>query len=424
MSLELIKSSVEQIGKNFEEYKHTADKARTEKDSLLESKMAKLADDISAKHEELQKQFNEAQAKAQRPVQTDEQISKAEKDAKTFARARRDVQGSIRVAAELYVPNQEQTQKYENAFGQYLRIDKDGLEPEIRKDLSVGSDPDGGYWIMPPTIADAVVARVFETSPIRQVASVQAIGTREFVVPEDPNDVGAGWVAERGPVTSTTTMQIARKTIPAYELYAEPVVTTQMLEDSMIDISAYLASKIADKFARVQNTAFVAGTGVGQPRGLTTYASGTTWGSQLEQIGSTSSGAFTYTGLVKIITAIKDKYQANAKFLVQRQSISSIMLLQDGNGRYIFQPILNGNFNNTPLLGYELVYATDMPAVGAGALALAFGDFKAGYQIVDRVGMSTIRDNLTSKPNVLFYTRARVGGDVVDFDAIKLQVLT
>src|SRR6516164_1715099 len=112
MSLELIKTSVEQIGKNFEEYKATADKARHEKDSLLESKMAKLADDISAKHEELQKQFNEAQAKAQRPVQTDEQISKAEKDAKTFARARRDVQGSIRVAAELYVPNQEQTQKY------------------------------------------------------------------------------------------------------------------------------------------------------------------------------------------------------------------------------------------------------------------------------------------------------------------------
>jgi HK97 family phage major capsid protein len=259
---------------------------------------------------------------------------------------------------------------------------------------------------------------------MRQVASVQTIGTREYVVPEDPNDVGAGWVAERGPITTTTTMQVSRKTIPAQELYAEPVVTTQMLEDAMINIEDYLSNKISDKFSRVENTAFVNGTGVGQPRGILTYTSGTTWGSTIEQIGTGSSGAFTYPGLMNLITGIKDKFQARAEFLIRRQSITSIMTLVDGASRLIFQPILNGAFNSTPLLGYKINYAADMPAVAGGALAMAFGDFKAAYQIVDRVGMSTIRDNLTSKPNVLFYTRKRVGGDVVDFDAYKIQVLT
>ena len=141
-------------------------------------------------------------------------------------------------------------------------------------------------------------------------------------------------------------------------------------------------------------------------------------------MGTGTSAHFTYTGLINLITSIKEKYQANAQFLIRRQSISDIMTIVDGNGRYIFQPILNGNFNNTPLLGYPIRYATDMAALGAGALSAAFGDFKAGYLIVDRVGMSTIRDNLTSKPNVLFYTRKRVGGDVIDFDAFKLQVLS
>lgn len=424
MSLELIKSSVDSIGRNFEEFKATAEKARKEQDSLLEGKLAKLAEDITAKHEAVQRQINDIEAKGQRPAQTDEQINKAQKNAEKFAASRRDIQSGIRAAAELYQPNLEQCDKYAKAFLQYLRIDKDGLEPDVRKDLSVGSDPDGGYWILPPTMADQIVARVFESSPMRQLASVQAIGTREYVVPEDPNDVGAGWVAERGPVTSTTTAQVARKTIPAYEMYAEPVVTTQMLEDAMIDIEAYLANKISDKFSRVEATGFIAGNGVGQPRGITTYSSGTTWGSTLEQIGSGSSGAFTYSGLINLITGVKDKYQGNAQFLVRRQSIASIMTLTDGASRLIFQPILNGAFNSTPLLGYKINYATDMPSVGAGALAMAFGDFKAGYQIVDRVGMSTIRDNLTSKPNVLFYTRKRVGGDVVDFDAIKLHVLS
>lgn len=424
MSLDLIKSSVESIGRNFEEFKHAADRARKEQDHLLDEKVSKLAEEITSKHEAVTRELNALQAKAQRPVQTDEQINKQQKSAQDFANARRDIQSAIRISEELYKPNVEQCEKYSVAFSRYLRIDKDGLEPDIRKDLSVGSDPDGGYWILPPTMAADVVARVFETSPMRKVASVQTIGTREYVVPEDPNDVGAGWVAERGAITTTTTMQVARKVIPAQEMYAEPVVTTQMLEDAMIDIAQYLAGKISDKFSRVENTAFVNGTGVGQPRGFLTYASGTTWGSQIEQVGSGSSGVFTYTGLVNIITSIKDKYQANAQWFIRRQSIASIMLLTDASNRLIFQPIINGAFNATPLLGYQINYATDMPAIAGGALAAAFGDFKAAYQIIDRIGMSTIRDNLTSKPNVLFYTRKRVGGDIVDFDALKLQVLT
>jgi HK97 family phage major capsid protein len=297
MSLDLIKSSVDSIGRNFEEFKSAAERARKEQDSLLDQKVSKLAEEITAKHEAVSRELNALQAKAQRPAQTDEQINKAQKNAEQFAGARRDIQSSIRMSAELYQPNIEQCDKYSKAFLQYLRLDKDGLEPDVRKDLSVGSDPDGGYWILNPTMSEKIVARVFETSPMRQVASVQTIGTREYVVPEDPNDVGAGWVAERGPITTTTTMQVSRKTIPAQELYAEPVVTTQMLEDAMINIEDYLSNKISDKFSRVENTAFVNGTGVGQPRGILTYASGTTWGSTIEQIGTGSSGAFTYARL-------------------------------------------------------------------------------------------------------------------------------
>lgn len=422
MSLELISKSVSDIGRNFEEFKATAEKSRKEQDALLEEKIKKLAEDITSKHEAVTRELNTLQAKAQRPAQSDEQVNKAQKGAELFAKMRRDAQAATRIGAD-FSANEEQCASYAKAFDQYLRLDKDGLEVDVRKDLSVGSDPDGGYWLLPPTMAQNIVRRVFETSPMRQVASVMTIGTREYIVPEDPNDVGAGWVAERGPVNTTTTMQIARKAIPAHELYAMPVITTQMLEDAMIDIAGYLEGKVADKFARTEATAFISGNGVGQPRGITTYASGTSWG-QIEQIGSGSSGAFTYSGLINLITGIKDKYQGGAEFLIRRQSVASIMTLVDGASRLIFQPILNGAFNSTPLLGYKINYATDMPAVGAGALALAFGDFKSAYQIVDRVGVSTIRDNLTSKPNVLFYTRKRVGGDVVDFDAFKLHVLS
>lgn len=420
-TLNEIKSNVDAIGINFEEFKATAEKTRKEKDVLLDEKLTKLAEDITAKHEAVQRELNAMNAKAQRPVVEGANDSAAEAHAELFAKSRRDVQNGYR---NDFAASAEQTKAYTAAFTRYMRVDKDMLDVEQRKDLSVGSDPDGGYFVTPPTIASKIVARIFETSPVRNLASVITIGTREYIVPEDPNEVGAGWVAERAARPTTATMQIARKTIVAQELYAEPAVTTQMLEDSLIDLESYLSKKIADKIGRVENTAFVLGTGSGQPRGFLTYANGVTWGNSIQQIGSGTSGSFTYNGLINLITSIKDNYQGNAELMIRRQSVASIMTLTDAASRLIFQPILNGAFNSTPLLGYKINYATDMPGVAAGALALAFGDFKSGYQIVDRVGISMIRDNLTSKPNVLFYTRKRTGGDVVDFDAIKIQVLT
>ena len=61
-----------------------------------------------------------------------------------------------------------------------------------------------------------------------------------------------------------------------------------------------------------------------------------------------------------------------------------------------------------------------MPDVASGAVAIAFGDFARGYLIVDRAGVSVLRDPYSSKPYVLFYTLKRVGGGVQNYDAIKL----
>ena len=64
-----------------------------------------------------------------------------------------------------------------------------------------------------------------------------------------------------------------------------------------------------------------------------------------------------------------------------------------------------------------------MPAIGANSLSLAYGDFSRGFMIVDRIGIRVLRDPFTEKPFTLFYTTKRVGGQVVNFEAIKLQKL-
>ena len=71
-------------------------------------------------------------------------------------------------------------------------------------------------------------------------------------------------------------------------------------------------------------------------------------------------------------------------------------------------------------MGFPIVFCEDMDELGAGTYPLAFGDMKSAYTVVDRMGDRILRDPYTSKPWVQFYTTRRVGGDVVNFDALKL----
>lgn len=300
-----------------------------------------------------------------------------------------------------------------------------------KKALSTDSMPDGGY-LVPTEMANFIATRVFETSPIRQLANVIQIGGKSITVPVDDTAAEAEWVGEGATRSSTATPTIGQLEIVAHELSAKPKATHAMLEDAGFNIEAWLSGKIADIVSRKENTAFVTGDGVGSPRGFTTYAAWTTPGSyergKIEQIVSGVSGEFTADGLIDIQDALLEPYQANATWLMRRASFSAIRKLKDGESRYLLGIGLAGldgaPFPALTLLGRPLVFAADVPAVGSSALAAAYGDFRRAYTIVDRVGLATLNDPYTDDAFVIFKTRKRVGGGVTNFDALKLQKLS
>ena len=124
-------------------------------------------------------------------------------------------------------------------------------------------------------------------------------------------------------------------------------------------------------------------------------------------------------GLVALQNALKEPYQANAIFLTQRASNALLLGIEDGQGRPIFNMGYDKNSGLEPtILGKPVVFAADMPSVATNAVAMAYGDFRKAYQIVDRKGITVLRDPFTNKPFVRFYTTKRVGGAVVDYEAI------
>lgn len=298
------------------------------------------------------------------------------------------------------------------------------------KALSVGSDPDGGYLVTPDTTG-RMIQRIYETSPMRQVASVVAIGVDAIEGLNDLGENGFAWVGESAARAENSTAQIGKYSIQVHEAVSSVSATQKVLEDSRLDLESWLATKSADRIARGENAAFVNGDGQSKPRGLFTYTTAATidasraWGT-FEHINTGASGAFrTRSGdtnpvddLINVVYALKPVYRNNASWMTSRAVLREARKLKDGQGNFIWQPAAVAG-QPSALLGFPIVEAEDVPAIAANSLSMAFGDYREGYQIVDRIGLSVLRDPYTAYPFVFFKFRKRVGGGAVNFEAVK-----
>lgn len=330
----------------------------------------------------------------------------------------------------------EELRPYAEAVNQYLRRGPDAIAPDVRAAMQVGSDPDGGYWV-PPQVMPALKRRLFETSEMRRLASVMTITSDAVKLPLDTNDAtSGGWVGETASRGETDTPQIGEQTIYLREQYAQPKVTQKLLDMSSFDVEGWLVDKITGKMGRTENTSFVTGTGVNQPRGFLDYAaaavtdddSSRSWG-VLQYVPTGQAGGFpTLSGipgaadpdsLIDLQMKLKPAYRANATWVMNRATAGTVRKMKDGDGRLLWQDSMQ---QGTPplLLGSPVAFFEDMPDINSDTFSIAYGDFRQGYQIVDGPGVRVLRDPYTTKGWVKFYATKWTGGDVIDFDAIKL----
>ncbi len=319
----------------------------------------------------------------------------------------------------------ENETEYKSAFNRYLRKGMDAeLEHLQTKALSVGTDSAGGY-LVPNQMADLIIQIVNESSPMRKLATVETISSDSLDVIEDVTDFDAAWGDETTVRSAeTTSATLGRNTIDTYELFAQPQATQKLVDDASIDIEKWVATKVADKMARLEASAFINGNGTSQPKGILTYAAGTTFGTQIQQVNSGTSAAVTADSLINLFYTLKDAHMRNATFLMHRSTAQAVRLLKEATtNQYLWQPGLAAGQPDS-LMGVPVALAADMPIPAASSLSIAVGDFKRAYLIVDRIGIRTLRDPFTSKPFVKFYTTKRVGGEVVNTDALKILKLS
>lgn len=370
------------------------------------------------------------QAKARSEGEQKEMLERINRALDAAEAAKRDAEKAI-VSAERQVsaaPPDAAKAQHRAAFNQFVRKGVDaGLVDLERKAVNVTTAGDGGY-ALPEQIDSVIAKRLLDISPIRSIASVVTVSTSDYKQLVDTRGIASGWVGEATARTSTGTSTLYEAVASMGEIYANPQATQQSLDDLMFDVEAWLASGIADEFAYQEGVAFVTGNGTNKPKGFTGYTTAATADSArawdtLEHIATGVSADFAASNkgdkLYDVVYKLKAGHRANARWVTNRALLGEIRQFKEATtNAYLWQPGLAAGQPST-LAGYPVTESEDMPAKAANSLSLAFGDFKAGYTIVDRVGIRSLRDPFTNKPYVGFYTTKRVGGMVVNSEAIK-----
>lgn len=306
---------------------------------------------------------------------------------------------------------------YTKAFWHAARHGEKNLTPDQAKTLSANSNAAGGF-LVPEQWANELLQTVAEYSPVRQFATVTKISTGDALnIPSKTGHAAGGWVTELGTRSESTNPTFGMERIPVHEGYLMIDISRQLLEDSVYNLEADMAMEFADQQAVLEGAAHVAGNSVGQPEGILTNAS----------ISYTASGAastITADGLISIVHDLKSKYLADAVWGMERATLKAVRQLKDGDGQYLWTPGFGTTLKDglaPTILGHPYFTAEDWTSIATDAFPMAFGSFKAGYRIVDRVDLMVTRDDLTQAASgkVRFTGRFRTGGQVVLPEAIR-----
>lgn len=425
---EELKRAIDSVGVAFEEFKktHAAEIAEIKKngapDPLTAEKLTKIeadfakAEDVNQKLvkadqavkaaadliEEQKGRIDKLEAKAGRPGQGGQErnVEEVKKAFNTFAWA---VYGASQVG-EMNLPD-DQKKALADAKAEY-------------KSLSVGNDTTGGY-LAPAEYVMEIIKAVTEISPARSIVRVRTTGSKSIMLPKRTGTFSATRVAEQGPRSETTGLAWGMIEVNAPEAYALVDISQQNLEDSAFNLEAELGFEFVEQFAKLEGAEVVSGSGVGAAEGFTTNAS----------VQSTNSGAAATiadadgqaNGFITLFHALKTDYTRNAVWTLNRVTLGSVRKLKDADKNYIWRSGLAEGKPST-ILDAPYVEMPDMPSEGANAFPVAFGDFRRAYTMVDRIGMTVLRDPLTqaTSGNVRFIARRRFGGAVVLSEAIRL----
>jgi HK97 family phage major capsid protein len=406
-----LNETIEKIGRAFEEYKSANDAA------ILEAKKSGVTPELKSKLDKIDAEFdalNEIKTRLEK-IET-----RAARPASEDGKGEDEVSREHREAFVDWMRNPRDMQREQ-------RLAKATKAYETRAAATVTSTGSAGGFALPEQIERTIARLSVDISPIRSIATVRTVGTPDYKELFDVNGAAFEWVGEGGARSQTNTPDLA-EVAPTFGMAsARPRASEESLDDLFFNVEDWLATSVAEAMAAGEGAAFVTGSGTNRPTGflagpapVTTTDASRAFGT-LQCIVSGQAAALPTSADVfyDMVYALRSRYRSNARWVTNKLVLAAMRKYKDSTNAYLWQPSLSASQPET-FMGYAITEAEDMPAVGAGNFPLAFGDFREGYLICDRVGTRVTRDDITVPGFVQWYIRKRVGGRLRNTQAIKL----
>lgn len=419
--------AIDKIGQGFAEYKKTNDE-RLEQiakkgapDVVTEEKLARI-DAVLNDLAELKKQVEQVETRAARPGGSGDRKDGGQEsvEARNYRRL---------FLRWIRSPSDPQAQMDLRAAQKAIQTKAGGDDDfETRATQAVTSSGAAGGFALPEIIERQIARLSVDISPIRQISTVRTVGSSDYKELFDTNGAAFEWVAEAGTRSQTNTPNLAEVAPTMGTASAKPQASEESLDDLFFNVEDWLIMSAAEAIAQGEGVAFVSGDGSNKPTGflagptpVTTTDASRAFGT-LQYVFSGQAAALPTTPdtFYDLVYSLRARYRANARWVTSKLVLSSLRKYKEATtNAYMWQPGLSANQPDM-FMGYPITEAEDMPAPGANTFPLAFGDFREGYLVVDRVGMRMTRDEITTPGFVKFYIRKRVGGKLRNTQAIKL----
>ena len=372
---------------------------------------------------------NDARAKTEADAKEAREADSARLDALEQKQIDFEAARSNPTAAGGEAGESDEAAQYKAAHLAYLKGKGLGALDDLQKKTLTRSETSGGNagFLVPPEYDTQLIALRADISPIRQYAQVVSTERELQKVPIQTGALTAVWVAEGAARSETTGTAFSEIEIKPQVLRAEVRATEETLEDSFFDLGGIMYRQFIDQFARAEGIGFISGSGSGQPRGITTTGDANTLvatGATTETSG-TNARKVTFSVINSVVHSLKSSYARNARFCFNRKTLGEIREIENGNGQLIYQPGGTGQTGApSTIMGHEWFETPDIQSFGTAAQTpMIFGDFQAGYRVLDRLGAIRVKvDEYTAEANgqIKFIARTRVGGSVIDKEALRV----
>ena len=281
------------------------------------------------------------------------------------------------------------------------------------RDLVKGTNSAGGYTV-PTSFYAQLQEHMLYNSAMRQTNAqiLRTASGENLQVPKTTTHPTAAIITEGSTITESDAA-FGQLTLGAYKYAFSTQISSELEQDSAIDLAAYLARRAGEALGNASGAHFVTGTGSSQPQGIVPVASAGVTG------GTGVTGAFTADNLIDLYYSVYPAYRNRGTWMLNDTALAALKKLKDGNGRYIFEP--NSALDNAPLftggvlMGRPVVSDPNMASPAVNAKSVLFGDFST-YMIREVNGVRAERsvDFAFQSDLVTWRFILRADGNLVD----------